>query len=60
MIKSQVKACLERCVALGAQQGYWPEAAAKSCQGELGKDEDILELVAEDHELKQRRYCYLG
>ena len=37
MIKSQVKACLERCVALGAQQGYWPEDAAKSCGIEVPK-----------------------
>lgn len=39
MIKSQVKACIERCVDTGCRQGYWPDAAAGAYVVEVPKRE---------------------
>ncbi|MDO5674920.1 MAG: arginine--tRNA ligase [bacterium] len=39
MIKSQVRACIERCVAVGCSQGYWPETAADAYVVEVPKRE---------------------
>ncbi len=39
MIKSQVKACIERCVAAGCSQGFWPDAAAGAYVVEVPKRE---------------------
>ncbi|NLZ17587.1 MAG: arginine--tRNA ligase [Desulfobulbaceae bacterium] len=39
MIKSQVRACIERCVAAGCKQGYWPNEAAGAYTVEVPKRE---------------------
>ena len=40
MIKSQVRACIERCIAAGCSHGFWPDAAAGAYVVEVPKREE--------------------